>query len=333
VKQGSGSITEILRPILDTYRDSAVAVIGCHSAGIAREPCEIDSLVVSNEWRAPLSFRLGETFCDLSFLSEKESLNPVDPEVAVSLANSKVVRDSGLVLSTSVAANLAVLSANAVRSSQRRLAACLKALSRTDEALLRGAKRDANYWVLSASYEFASAWLYSLEVIPSPSHLLQRMKEHSKGSGRNFEAFAKGAGLEIASRKECGDRLEGLSLLYDLLDSYQAGVSPQPTVTDIGFRIVRAKAEHLAAVREHAESYSFLGGEVVRAVLAVDGSVRPGKGPRGRNNEVLSSLSDERRGLLSGRLVRELGLERPTQEVQDALELLKDRTAKLARRI
>jgi hypothetical protein len=333
VKRGPGSIADILHPVLDTYRDSAVAVVGCHSAGIARESCEIDVLVVSDEWRGPTSIRLGETFCDLSFLSEKESLNPTDPEVAVSLANSKVIRDSGLVLSTSVAANQAVLGANAVRSSQRRLAACLKALSRTDEALLRGAKRDANYWVLSASYEFASSWLYSLEVIPSPSHLLQQLKEHSKGSGRNFEAFSKGAGLEIASRKECGDRLEGLSLLYDLLGSTQAGASAQPSSTEVGFRIVRRKAEQLAYLKEHAESYSYLGGEVVRAVLAVDSSVRPAKGTRGHDTEVLSSLSDEQGGLLSGRLVRELGLERPVPGVEGALELLKDRAAKLARRI
>jgi len=333
VREGSGSIAELLRPVLDTYRESAVAVVGCHSTGIARGSCELDVVVVSDERRGPTSFRMGEVFCDLTFISERESLSPLDPEVGVSLAQSKVVRDMGLILSTSTAANQAVVGEASRRASQGRLAACLKALSRTDDALLRGEKRDANLWVLAASYEFARSWLYSLEVIPSPSHLLGQLKEHSPGSGKNFEAFAMGAGLEIASRKECGDRLEGLSILYDLLGSRQGGPSPQPASADVGYQIVRTKAEHLAGLREHAESYSFLGGEVVRVVLDISRSVRASKKGGRRELDVLGSLSDEGQGLLSGRLVRELGLERPTQEVERSLVMLKDQAAKLARGI
>jgi len=333
VKGESGSIAALLRPVLDTYRESAVAVVGCHSTGIARDSCELDVLLVSDERRGATSFRMGRVFCDLDFITEKETLSPADPEAGMSLAQSKVVRDSGLVLSTSVAANQAVMGELAVRATQARLAACLKALSRTDEALLRGEKRDANFWVLAASYEFARSWLYSLEVIPSPSHLLGQLKDHSRGSGRNFEAFVLGAGLEIASRKECADRLEGLSLLYDLLSSPRAGTNQRPTATDVGYQIVKAKAADLADLKEHAESYSFLGGEVVRVVLAVSGSVRVEGQGRRHDQDVLSSLSDERKGLLSGRLVRELGLERPTSEVERSLAMLKERAAKLARKI
>ena len=333
MKGEPGSAAGLLRPVLDTYRDSAVAVVGCHSTGAARESCELDIVVVSDEHGGPTSLRLGETFCDLAFIAEKEALNPSEPEVGVSLAQSKVVRDSGLILSTSVAANQAVMGESAGRASQARLAACLKALSRTDEALFRGERRDANFWVLVASYEFARSWLYSLEVIPSPSHLLGQLKEHSKGSGKNFEAFTMGAGLEIASRKECSDRLEGLSLLYDLLGSSQAGATTQPASTQVGFQIARTKSDHLAALREHAENYSFLGGEVARLIIVVKGSFRPSRGGRRQNQDVLSSLSKEGAGLLSGRLVRELGLERPTLDVGRALDALKERAAELARRI
>ena len=63
----SGSVADLLRPILDTYRDSAVAVVGCHSTGIARACCELDVVVVSDERREPTSIRLGSAFC--SFIS------------------------------------------------------------------------------------------------------------------------------------------------------------------------------------------------------------------------------------------------------------------------
>jgi len=333
VKGESSSVADLLRPVFDTYRDSAVAVVGCHSTGIARESCELDALVVTDEHLRPTSLRLGRSFCDLNFITEKDALNPPDPEAGVSLALSKVVRDSGLTLSTSVAANQAVIGESSGRASQGRLAACLKALSRTDEALLQGERRDASFWVLVASYEFARSWLYSLEVMPSPSHLLGQLKDHSKGSGKDFEAFTMGAGLEIASRKECGDRLEGLSLLYDLLGSRHAGAGTQPAFDGVAFQIVRAKSEQLLALREHAENYSFLGGEVARVMIEVKGSFGPSRGGRRQNQDVLSSLSDERAGLLSGRLVRELGLERPASEVELAVDALKERAAKHARRI
>ena len=327
------TVAELLRPVLDTYRDSAVAVVGCHSVGISRESCELDAVVVSNERRGPAAIRLGETFCDLSFITERESLSPTNPEIAVSLAHSKVVREVGLILSTSVAANRAVLGANSTRAAQGRLAACLKALSRADEALLKGQRRDANYWVLSASYEFARSWLHSVEVNPAPSHLLGQLRGHSKGGGKDFEAFTQGAGLEIASRKECGDRLEGLSVLYDLMSSRRGGLPAQTASADVGFMILRRKADHLASLKEHAEGYCFLGGEVARTVPLIGRSFRPAKGGRSQDRDLLSYLSDEGKGLLSGRLVKELGLERPTSEVEKSVSMLKERSASLARRI
>jgi hypothetical protein len=329
VKGETGSLADLLRPVLDTYRDSALAVVGCRSADIARESCEIDAVVVSDERRRATSFRLGTGFCDLGFVTEKESLSPADPETALSLAQAKVVRDSGLILSTSVAANQAVMARRAAQASQLRLTACLKSLSRADEALAKRSRRDASFWVLSSAYDFARSWLYSMEVIPSPSHLLAQLKEHSKGGRASFEAFAGGAGLGIASRRVCGDRLEGLSLLHDLLPGTRtAAVSPGAGAPGVAFMIIRSKAEQLSSLREHAEGYSFLGLEVVNAVLAVGrGRRSPGWG------DLLSSMSGEGGGLLSGRLVRELGLERPLAEAETATLELKDRAAKLARRI
>ena len=42
-----------LGPILDMYMGSAVAIVGCHAAGISRNSCELDVLVVSQDSRPP----------------------------------------------------------------------------------------------------------------------------------------------------------------------------------------------------------------------------------------------------------------------------------------
>jgi hypothetical protein len=334
MRSAPSPVADLLRPVLDTYRDAAVAVVGCHAAGISRKSCEVDAVVVMNERRNPNTIRLGGTYCDLYFISEKEALKPTDPEVAASLAQSKVVRDTSLTLSTSIAASQAVFEENTKRCSRQRLAACLKALGRTDEAFSQNRTADADYWVLTASYDYAYSWLYSLGVVPAPSHLLRQLKENSKGRARDFEAFVKGAGLEMSSRGECSSRLEGLSLLYDLLSTGRSDAGgTQLSSSENSFQIVKGKAEEMADLREHTDNYSFLGLEVTRLLLLVERARPPGGVPGERGQRLVSSLSDEKQGLLSGRLIRDLGLVRSSDDVREALELLKERAAKLARGI
>ncbi len=324
----------LLRPILDTYKDSAVAVVGCNATGMARESCELDVYLISNDVRPATSVKLGDTFCDLYFLSEREALKPSDPEVAISLAQAKPVKDTSLVLSTSMAAATAVVNENARRASQARLASCLKALGRAEESLSMGRSDDANYWVLSASYSFASAWLLAREMIPSPSHLLDQLRELSKDNPRNFEAFTHAAGLEHASRKSCAERLDGLFLLYDLMASRQMG--PQDgsgTFSEVSFQIVKRKAEQLGDLSDHAECYSFLGRQVMELLFAVSVARLPKGNASARGQALLSSLTDEDRGLLSRSLVRELGLGRKKEELRESLDVMKEQVSKLARKI
>jgi hypothetical protein len=333
VKGQGGPLAEALRPVLDTYLDSAVAVVGCHAAGIQRESCEVDVVVVTNEIRAPATLKVGDSYFEVYFLSDREALRPLDPEMAVALAGSKPVRDANLILSTSVAANQAVLLVNTKRSAQARLATCLKALGRSDEAIEGGNLGVANYWLLSGSFDFAFSWLYSQDVLPSPSHLLWQLRQHSKGSTRGFESFAEGAGLAKASRKTCSARLEGLSLLYDLVGTHQEdALGARPPAMELSFQIVKRKADQLADSMEHAESYSYLGLDVVRLMLTVSRTRAGGK--EATERDVIENLmSEKRQGLLGDRLLADLGMRRPKSEVEQATKSMRQQVSRLARRI
>jgi hypothetical protein len=317
-----GPAATALRPILDTYMDSAVALVGCTSRGLERYSCEYDVLVVTNEKLPPTSLRIGEVFVDLAFTSERDALKPLKPEHSFALAFAKPVRDTTLVLSTSVAANSAVLSESARKASRARLASALKIMGRAEEALSEKSFVDADFWLLAASYEFAYSWLLSREVLPSPSHLLSQLRS-AKGAPRGFEGFSVGAGLESAGRAGCGARLEGLTILHDLLRERSEAGAVAPTWPAVRTDILGAKARELMTRIELAECYSFLGQELVDDFLALM-ALKPKRS--------LTDLASGKDRLLGERLVRQLGLARDEKALGMALEAMKRQVSQLARK-
>lgn len=327
-----GPLAHLLRPIIDQYRRSALGLIGCHSLGLERSSCELDVLVVSDEEQHPATLKIGEVYADLLFLKEKDILKPASPEFALSLSRVRAIRDTTLIISTASATNLAILEVNARRGSQGRLASAVKALGRADEALGKGATKDADFWLLSASYDFAYAWLYFKQVVPAPSHLLHQLKAESKGSGRAFEAFSKGAGLERASRSACAARLEGISVLQDVLRARQGGHDLQETRwATQRFEVLRRKADFLSASMDHAECQSFLGLEEVSALMALLAAEGGIEVPY--SSMVISRLAEGKERVLGENLMRELGLTRDHRGVESALRVLKEQVSKLARRL
>ena len=322
MKAKAGPAAVVLRPILDTYMDSAVAVIGCNSRGIGRYSCELDVIVVTGERRPSTSLRFGDVYVDLRFASEREVLKPTNPEHAMSMAMAKPVKDASLVLSTSSAANFAVIAESARKASGIRLASALKILGRAESALAKGALVDADFWLLAASYEYGYALLLSKESIPSPSHLLAQLREGSKGNPRGFEGMSMAAGLEAAGRAGCGARLEGVTVLHDVLREGSKEVMAESEWPKERTEIAASKAGELVNRVELAECYSFLGQELVDGMIAL---MKP------HPKRTLTSLTEGKDRLLGERLVRQLGLARSKNAVESGLYALKGLVSVLAR--
>jgi len=318
VKGKLSAAAGILHPVIDTYMDSALAVIGCCSRGIARYSCEYDVLVVGSEKRPSASLKIGDEFVDIEFATEKEVLKPANPEHAMSLAFAKPIRDTSLVISTATAASSATLSESATKASRTRLASALKTIGRAEVALAKKTAIDADFWLLASSYEFAYASLLSREVLPSPSHLLSQLR-----SAKGFEGVSIGGGLEAAGRAGCGARLEGLVVLHDLLregTKAGAGQSQWPAVRT---ESLAAKAGELVTRVELAECYSFLGQELVDVLLEL---------LRRHPKSTLTALTSGKDRLLGERLVRQLGLVRSEAGIRAGLEVLKEQVNLLAKR-
>lgn len=322
MKGKAGPVADHLRPILDTYGDAAVALVGCASRGVERYSCEFDVLVVTSERRPPVTIRMGDTYADVAFVPEKDILKPADPEHALSLAFAKPVRDTSLVLSTSSATNEATISESAAKASRTRLASALKALGRAEAALTGKATVDADFWLVASAYEFAYAQLLSREVPPSPSHLLSQLRD-SRGDSRVFEGVTMGSGLEAAGRAGCGARLEGVAVLHDLLRQGSGAEAAQSGWPKARSELMAAKANELVTRVELAECYSFLGQELVDAVLEL---LR--RHPKG----TLTTLTSGRDMLLGERLVRQLGLVRDEGRIRASLEVLKGQVGVLAKK-
>lgn len=323
MKGKTGPVSDLLRPILDTYSDSAVALVGCTSRGMDRYSCEYDLLVVSNDSRPPTSIRFGDLFVDLTFVPESDVLKPSNPEHVLSLAFARPIRDTSLVLSTASATNSAVLSDSAVKASRTRLSSALKILGRADLALSRGSLVDADFWLLAGTYEFAYAWLLSREVLPSPSHLLSQLREASREAARSFEGVSIGTGLEAAGRAGCGARLEGVSVLHDLLREGAKVAEAEFAWSSARTEILGAKARELITRVELAECYSFLGQELVDAMLELF---------RLHPKKTLASLASGENQLLGERLVRQLGFARSEKGIRFGLDAVKQQVSLLAKK-
>ena len=325
--KGSGPFLNLFGPVLDTYLDAAVGLTGCRSMGRGTEACEYDLLLILQERNPSSTLRIGEGFVDLAFSTESELRNPRDPEVALSLAFVKPIRDKDLLLSSSTSEAREQLGRNFQRSTEERLASSLKAIGRAEQFLSKGAAEDADFWLMSAGYDFAYAWLEASKTIPSPSHLLSQVRQVSKGQPGMFEAFSNATGLGVASRTSCGGRLDALGLVYDLF-SEQREAGPSRDSTRASFELLGRKSGAAIKTSQPADSYCFLGLEISNTLPRVLAS----RAERKDASSVVASISGGENALLAKSVVKALGITRSEDSLQKPLEALKVQISTLTRR-
>ena len=131
-----------------------------------------------------------------------------------------------------------------------------------------------------------------------------------------------GSGLEAAGRAGCGARLEGVSVLHDLLREGSGDATTASTWPKVRTETLNNKARELVTRVELAECYSFLGQELVDDMMSIL-KLHP--------KRTLASLTAGKDALLGERLVRQLGLARPKKAVQVGLAVVREQVSALSR--
>jgi hypothetical protein len=327
--------TQTILSVLKTYPSNEVAIVGCHTARISRKSCEYDLLVISKDRTPPKYVRAGEFYAKIIFRSEKDLRSP-EPELAASIARATVLRDGSLLLAGTVANCRRKFKENCGNAAESHLAAALKALGRVEEKLGRDLP-EADFWLTSAATDLCIAEIFSSLQVPSPSHLFAQMKGLSKRKSASFKEWTEAIGFKLASRPSCENRLEALTVLYDVL---RTTAMDMPMSLKFGryraedaIAIVRGKATELLASRETIECYSFLGYEIVRTTLDLHAMHCYSLDKEPDYSNVTSELTSGPDRLISDELLKGMGMVRQTQLVKAGADSLRSAVSALASRI
>jgi len=326
------SDTQTILGVLKTYPSSEVAIVGCHASRLARKSCEYDLLVVSKDPTPVKYARAGSSFAEIMFRSERELRSP-EPELAVSLARATILRDSSLLMASTVASCKRRLKENCAKAAESHLAASLKALGRVDEMLVPNLP-EADFWLTSAATDLCLSEIYSSLQAPSPGHLFAQMKALSKKKSASFKEWTEASGFKLASRESCENRLETLGVLYDFMRTTAMDMRMSLKFgryrADDAMAVVRSKASELIQSLDTVECYSFLGYETVKVVLDIDAvhCYTLGKVPDYAN--VTGRLTTGPDRLLSEELLRGMGIVRSAELVQSGADSLRSAVSALA---
>jgi hypothetical protein len=327
--------TQTILSVLKTYPSNEVAIVGCHTARISRKSCEYDLLVVSKDPTPPKYVRAGESYAKIVFRSEKELRNP-EPELCASLARATVLRDGSLLLAGTVEDCRRRFKDSCAKAAESHLASALKALGRVDENVGKNLP-EADFWLTSASIDLCISEIFSTLQVPSPSHMFAQMKGLSRRKSASFKEWTDASGFKLASRVSCENRLEAISVLYDIL---RTTAMDMPMSLKFGryraedaIAIVRGKALELLESRETIECYSFLGYEVVRTLLDLHAMHCYALNKEPDYSNVTGELTSGPDRLISEELLRGMGIVRQSQLVKAGADSLRSAVSALATKI
>jgi hypothetical protein len=322
-----------LFPLLKTFTAGDIAIVGCHAARISRESCEYDLLVIGKESLPYRTLRIGETYVDVLF-KEPWELERADPQFLAGLSRLVPLRDNSLVLAGTLASAKRNFQTNCRNAADAKLASALKSLGRVQEASENAAYVDADLWLLSAGYDFSFGALLSQGVVPATSHIFDQMKalpaEHS-----HFREWSDAIGLSLSSRATCDNRLEGLSILYDLMRTVELDQRTLDILSRYrspeSMEVVRTKAMFQLESMQSVSCFAYLGLEVVQALTNLMDyrchalSVEPD------HLRIVEFLTDGKDRIIAQDVIRILELVRTKEMIQVAASSLRDCVTDMAK--
>jgi len=330
-------IVDTILPVLKSFPSNEVAIIGCHATpGLSRRSCEYDLLLVNREPVPAKFIRVGSGYAEVLFRSEQEIRQP-DVDIALALASAIPLRDNSLLLAGAIADSKRSFKHDCKKRMETRLASSLKALGRVEELLAVGQPREADYWLLSAACDFAESELITNGVVQAPSHILAQLKSISRRKPSNFKQCADGFGLELSSKASCDNRLEAISVIYDVLrnTSMAGDLAAQMAAyrEPDAVKVIAMKAKELEESMQSVECYAYLGLIVVKSLMDLYTLHTAKISLETDYSNIVRDLTVGDDRLISEEVVKSLGLVRTPENIREATKGLSQSVSLLAKRI
>lgn len=333
--QPTDEVVATILPALKTFPTNEVAIIGCHCTSLARRSCEYDLLVITRDPIPEKFVNVGGSFAEILFRNERDLRQP-SSELALALASAVPLRDNSLLLASAMADSVRNYGVNCASWMEEHLASSLKALGRVDALLASKNVRDADLWLLSAASDFAYAELLSNETVPAPSHILTQLKSVPRKRGVSFRAWSGGSGLELASRVSCENRLEALSVVYDVLRTSSMDKEDFQQLWRYkdadAFAALQLKAREMLGSMQSVECFAYLGQETVRSLLDLYSMHTTNLAKEKEFDSVVKELTTGKDRLISEEVVKSLGLVRTEEMISAASQEMKLAVSTLAKR-
>ncbi len=174
-------------------------------------------------------------------------------------------------------------------------------------------------------------------VTPSPSHVLGQIKALPRRRPSAFKPWADAFGLELASRVTCENRLEGLSVVYDVIRTSRIGAEATPMFGRYreieAVQVMEAKARELLDSMQSAGCFAFLGQEVVQSVFDLYILHVSQLAKEKDYSRIIRELTVGGDRLISEDVVKSLGLVRGPEVITSATAGLKSAVSALAKKV
>jgi len=334
-RQTDESALSIL-PALKTFPSNEIAIIGCHSMKLARRTCEYDLLIVNQDPIPEKFIKVGDLYARLIFRKEADVRQP-DQDLALTLASAVPLRDTSFLLAGATSDCRRGFGMNCKKAVETHLASSLKSLARVDSLLAEKETSEADMSLLSAAKDFAYAELLMHGKIPAPSHLLSQLKSLPKRRPATFKLWADAFGLELSSRASCENRMEGLSVVYDVIRTSAVGTEIDPHRARYrevdAVKVMQMKAGELLDSMQSPECFAYLGQEVVQSVFDLYLMHTSNLEKENDYSRVVRDLTVGDSRLVSEEVMRALGLVRTPEMIQNATAGLKTAVSSLAKKM
>lgn len=335
--QPAHEVVDAILPVLKSFPTNEVAIIGCHSTrGLSRRSCEYNLLIVNREPVPAKYIRVGRGYVEVLFKSEHEIRQP-DVPTALTLASAVPLRDNSLLLASAIAESRRSFKHDCKKGMETKLASSLKALGRVDELLAAGQPTEADYWLLSSACDFAEAELLTNGLVPAPSHILTQMKSLPKRKFSSFKPWVDAFGLELASKASCENRLEAVSVIYDILrnTNMEGELAAQMAAyrEPDAIQVISMKAKELEESMQSVEGYAYLGQVAVRTIMDLYTTHTAKATIEKDYSSIIRDLTVGEGRLISEDLVKSLGVVRSKENIRVGADGLKAAVSVLAKKI